>query len=77
MLRAALKIHSISAPRDRILKYLNEVDIRRGPIERTVTTMVRLKAADWSSPKQERKDYIYYEEDWLLRIGWGSLSPRL
>ncbi len=32
--------------------------------ERTVTTMVRVKAIDWISPKRERKEFIYYEEDW-------------
>jgi len=32
--------------------FLNEVDIREGEIERTVTTMVRLKAIDHNSPKK-------------------------
>jgi hypothetical protein len=38
--------HSISAPRDRIQDFLAAVDTRQGPIERTVTTIVRLRAID-------------------------------
>ena len=56
--------HSVSAPRDRILAFLNECDIRKGPVERTVRAMYRLKAIDWTSPKHERKEFIYYEERW-------------
>lgn len=58
------KNHGIRAPRDRILKFLNECDIRKGPIERTITAMYRLKAIDWNSPKHEKKEFIYYEERW-------------
>jgi hypothetical protein len=56
--------HSISAPHDRIQKFLSQVDIRKGPIERTVRMMVRLRAPDWNTQKNERKEWIYYEEDW-------------
>ena len=61
--------HQINSPRDRILKFLNEADIRKGPVERTVTHMYRLKAIDWNSPKRERKEFIYYEERWTA-VNW-------
>jgi len=56
--------HKIEAPRSRIEEFLSLVDTRKGPIERTVTTIVRLRAIDYDSPTKERKEYIYYEEDW-------------
>jgi hypothetical protein len=56
--------HNISAPHDRILRFLSEVDIRKGPIERTVRMIVRLRAPDWDTKKNERKEYIYYQEEW-------------
>lgn len=68
--------HRIEAPRNRIQKFLNEVDIRKGPIERTVTTMVRLKAIDWNSPKKERKEWIYYTEDWN-GVNWLGIPRKV
>jgi hypothetical protein len=56
--------HMVNSPRNRILKFLNECDIRKGPVERTVIHMYRLKAIDWNSPKRERKEFIWYEERW-------------
>ena len=44
-------------------------DIRKGPVERTVTAMYRLKAIDWNSPKRERKEFIWYEERWT-GVNW-------
>ena len=57
---------SVYGPRDRMQKFLNLVNIRKGPIEKTVTMMVRLKAPDWNSStkKNERKEFVYYFEDW-------------
>jgi hypothetical protein len=56
--------HRISAPHDMKLKFLSLVDIRKGPIERTVRTIIRLRAIDYDTPKLDRKEYIYYTEDW-------------
>lgn len=56
--------HSISGPYDRMQKFFNEVDLRKGPIEKTVRMIVRLRATDWNTTKHERKEFIYYEEDW-------------
>jgi len=48
---------SIRGPYDRMQKFLSQCDLRKGPIERT---------PDWksSTKKNERKEFIYYEEDW-------------
>jgi hypothetical protein len=68
--------HSISAPRDRIQDFLLAVDTRQGPIERTVTTIVRLKAIDWTTKKHERKEYLYYLETWHAKNWLGvPLEP--
>jgi hypothetical protein len=65
--------HSVSAIRDRMQQFLNLVDLRKGDIERTVTLMVRLKAPDWNSStkKNERKEFIYYFEDWTANDWLG------
>ena len=55
---------SIRGPYDRMQQFFNLVDLRKGPIERTVRTIVRLRAIDWNTKKHERKEFIYYEEDW-------------
>ena len=57
---------SIRGPHDRTQKFLSKVDLRKGPIERTVRMIVRLKAPDWNSntAKNERKEFVYYFEDW-------------
>jgi hypothetical protein len=44
--------------------FLSQVDLRKGPIERTVTKIARLKAIDYSTEKRERKEYLYYFENW-------------
>jgi hypothetical protein len=56
----------VRGPHDRMQMFLNKVDLRKGPIEKTVRMIVRLKAPDWNSStkKNERKEFIYYYEDW-------------
>jgi len=70
---------SVYGPRDRLQKFLAKVDLRKGPLERTVTTIIRLKAPDWNSPKHERKEFVYYFEDWTAKdwfqILHCTLSP--
>ena len=43
-----------------------KVDISKGPIERSVVAMVRLKAPDFLSKDKvsPRKEYVYYTERW-------------
>jgi hypothetical protein len=57
---------SVYGPRDRMQQFLNKVDLLKGPIERTVRMIVRLRAPDWNSStkKNERKEFVYYTEDW-------------
>jgi len=57
--------HKIEAPHTRIQQFLSLVDIRKGPVERTVTSIVRLKAIDYDNPTHAaRTEWIYYTEDW-------------
>jgi hypothetical protein len=55
---------AIVGPHDRMQQFLSQVDLRKGPIERTVRSIVRLRAIDWNTKKNERKEFIYYEEYW-------------
>ena len=43
----------VSGPHDRIQKFLGQVDLRQGEIERTVRSIVRVRAPDWNSDKEE------------------------
>ena len=47
-------------------RFLSKVDISKGPIERSVVAMVRLKAPDFLSKDKvsPRKEYVYYTEWW-------------
>ena len=62
---------SIRGPYDRMQKFLNKVDLRKGPIEKTVIMIVRLRAPDWNSKKNERREFIYYFEDWTANDWLG------
>ena len=48
--------HLIRGPYDRMQQFLSKVDLRKGPIERTVRSIVRLKAPDWSSSTRRMKE---------------------
>ena len=61
----------VYGPRERMQQFLNKVDLRKGPLERTVRMIVRLRAPDWSSPKHERKEFVYYSEDWSAKDWLG------
>jgi hypothetical protein len=56
--------HNIKAPHFRIQKFIAAVDLDQGPLERTVTCMVRLRSTDWNSKKRTRTEYLYYYETW-------------
>jgi hypothetical protein len=45
-------------------KFLSRVDLEKGPILVSVQTTLRIMAVDWSSPKRERKEYMYYTTEW-------------
>ena len=45
-------------------KFLSKVDLTKGPILVSVQSILRIMAVDWSSPKREKKEYMYYTTDW-------------
>jgi len=55
--------HSVSAPEGRAREFLSRVDLSQGEIERKVTTIMRLKAKDYSTKSKEKKEYIIYLDD--------------
>lgn len=62
---------SVTGPKARREQFLNKVDLRKGPLERTVRMIVRLKAPDYNSPKHPLKEFIYYTEDWSAKDWLG------
>lgn len=57
------------------LDFLQQVDERQGPIKRVVTTMVRLKAIDHTTKNLERKEYLYWMENWYGKDWLGVAIP--
>ena len=57
---------SVRGPHDRMQQFLNKVDLRKGPIERSVRIYSQTKSTrlEFSTKKNERKEFIYYEEYW-------------
>ena len=47
-------------------RFLSTVDVTKGPIERSVVSMVRLKAPDYLSKEKvpPRKEWVYFTERW-------------
>ena len=54
-------------------RFLSQVDVTKGPIERTVTHMVRLRAPDYLANDKvpQRKEWIYYQERWEAKSWKG------
>ena len=46
------------------LEFLSVVDERQGPIVREISTMIRIKAIDYTTENKERKEYLYWFENW-------------
>ena len=59
----------ITGPHDRMQKFLAKVDLRKGPIERTVTTIVRLKAPDWNIRSMRERNLFTTLRTGLLMTG--------
>jgi hypothetical protein len=51
--------------------FISQVDTSKNPIERTVTKIVRVKDIDYKSEKKERKEFLYYFENWN-GIDWAG-----
>jgi hypothetical protein len=60
---------SIKAPEQRKREFLSRVDLSKGGIDRKITLIRRIKAAD-------KKEYITYSEDWYGKNWLGQkISP--
>jgi len=55
--------------------FLSLVDTTKGPIEKTVTKIVRLKAIDHNSTKKERKEFLMWYENWYGNDWQGVAVP--
>jgi hypothetical protein len=53
-------------------RFLSAVDLSKGPILVTVQSIIRTMAVDWSSPKRERKEYMYYTTQWEAKNYLGN-----
>jgi len=48
-----------------VAQFLSKVDHKGKFVPvRSVTRIVRTRATDWDTPHQEKKDYVYWYEDW-------------
>ncbi|MDR4513031.1 MAG: hypothetical protein MRJ93_15150 [Nitrososphaeraceae archaeon] len=45
-------------------RFLKDVDTENFPVEKEVTHIFRIKAKDYSSKRQELKEYVYWWENW-------------
>ena len=53
-------------------RFLSKVDLSKGPILVSVTSLVRTMAIDPDSPKRERKEYLYYTCEWSAKDRLGN-----
>jgi hypothetical protein len=57
-------------------RFLSRVDVSKGPIERTVMNLVRLKAPDYENnpdvKNPPRKEWLYYSERWT-GLDWRGI----
>ena len=48
-------------------KFLSEVDLSKGKIKVKVNTMIRQLAPDWSTEREDRKEYLTFNSDWIAK----------
>ena len=48
-------------------KFLSQVDISKGKIKVKVNTMIRQVAPDWSTDREDRKEYLTFNSDWMAK----------
>ncbi len=58
-----------------VKNFLAQYDPSKGPIQKTVSRIVRLKEIDHNSERKERKDFIYWYEQWNAKDWTGSELP--
>ncbi len=57
-------------------RFLVSVDPGKGKVKVRITRMFRIKAIDYSSEKNESKEYLYYETEWTAKQWNGNdLGP--
>lgn len=72
------KAKGLSVPQNldwEVKNFLAQYDPSKGPIEKKVTKIVRVKEIDYNSPKKERKEFIYYYENWDGKDWTGAELP--
>ena len=52
--------------------FLSKVNIDYGKIKVKVTRMIRVKAPDYTSDKQEMKEYLVFESEWTAYDNYGG-----
>lgn len=53
-------------------RFLNEVDATKGKIKVRISRMFRCKGVDYSTEKEERKEYLYFESTWYGKNWLGN-----
>ena len=48
-------------------KFLSQVDLTKGKIKVKVNTMIRQLALDWSTDREDRKEYLTFTSDWMAK----------
>jgi hypothetical protein len=69
---ANISAHHARFPYEQQKSFLSKVDLTKGPILVNVGMMIRTMAVDWSSPKRERKEYLYYTTHWEAKDFLGN-----
>jgi hypothetical protein len=54
------------------VQFLTAMDAGKGPVKVRITRMFRCKAVDYSSEKEERKEYLYWESEWKGKNWLGA-----
>lgn len=55
------------SPDKRERQFLSQVDISKGNIKVKITRIYRLKTVDYSTEKEESKEYLYWESNWYAK----------
>ena len=48
-------------------KFLSQVDLSKGKIKVKVNTMIRQLAPDWNTEREDRKEYLTFNSDWIAK----------
>jgi hypothetical protein len=62
----------VEFPTEQKRNFLSRVDESKHPVQRKVTKIVKIKAVEPNSKKYEKKEYVYYQEEWSARNWLGQ-----